>query len=299
MKLSSLLNPDNILIGSSARTKEEAIIEIYRQIKKNYRFRMDTAVIKKTIQERESLGGTSFKSGIAVPHARLDDFDDLLIGILIPESPIDDNGIQLEMIVLILTSKAVSNIYLNTLASFVKLSRDSELFKQLTLLKSGDDIVSFVEKQNIKVKEELNVENIMTDEVITLSPDATIRELADIFYKHKIGYLPVTSETGEFVGEINIVMLIKEGIPDYAAQLGHLKFLKSFEPLERLFRMEDEIYLKDIMKKPSITFKKETSIIEAALEFTNRKRRHIPVVEDGKVVGILALADILNKILRS
>ncbi len=257
MKLSSLLNPDNILIGSSARTKEEAIIEIYRQIKKNYRFRMDTAVIKKTIQERESLGGTSFKSGIAVPHARLDDFDDLLIGILIPESPIDDNGIQLEMIVLILTSKAVSNIYLNTLASFVKLSRDSELFKQLTLLKSGDDIVSFVEKQNIKVKEELNVENIMTDEVITLSPDATIRELADIFYKHKIGYLPVTSETGEFVGEINIVMLIKEGIPDYAAQLGHLKFLKSFEPLERLFRMEDEIYLKDIMKNLQLLLRRK------------------------------------------
>ena len=299
MKLSSLLNPDNILIGSSARTKEDAIIEIYRQIKKNYRFRMDTDLIKKTIQERESLGGTSFESGIAVPHARLDDFDDLLIGILIPESPIDDNGIKLEMVVLMLTSKAVSNIYLNTLASFIKLSRNTQQFKEIISLKSGEDIISFVEKQNIKVKEEVSVEDIMSEELITLSPDATIRELADLFYKHKIGYLPVTSETGEFLGEINIVMLIKEGIPDYAAQLGHLKFLKSFEPLERLFRMEDDIYLKDIMKKPSITFKRETSIIEAALEFTNRKRRHIPVVEDGKVVGILALADILNKILRS
>ncbi len=299
MKLSSLLNPDNILIGSNARTKEDAIIEIYRQIKKNYRFRMDTALIKKTIQERESLGGTSFESGIAVPHARLDDFDDLLIGILIPESPIDDNGIKLEMIVLILTSKAVSNIYLNTLASFVKLSRDSELFKQITLLKSGDEVVSFVEKQNIKVKEEVFVENIMSEEVISLPPSATIRELADTFYKHKIGYVPVITEEGDMVGEINLVMLIKEGIPDYAAQLGHLKFLKTFEPLERLFRMEDDIQIKDIMKESSVFFKKETTIIEAALEFTNRKRRHIPVIEDGKVVGIVALADILNKILRS
>jgi len=299
MKLSSLLNPDNILIGSKARTKEDAIIEIYRQIKKNYRFRIDTSIVKQVIQEREDLGGTSFESGIAIPHARLDDFDDLLIGILVPETPIDDNGIILEMIVLILTSKAVSNIYLNTLASFVKLSRSGEHFKTLTSSKSGEDFKAYVEKENIKVKEEVTVANIMSEEVISLTPDATIRELADILYKYKIGYVPVISESGELVGETNLVMLIKEGIPDYASQLGHLKFLKSFEPLERLFRREDDIFLKDIMKKPSITFKKDTSVIEAALEFTNRKRRHIPVVEEGRVVGIVALADILNKILRS
>ena len=299
MKLSSLLNPDNILIGSSARSKGDAIKEIYYQIQKNYKFRMDSEVIKNSIKERESLGGTSFESGLAVPHARLDDFDDLLIGILIPESPIDDNGIKLEMIVLMLTSKAVSNIYLNTLAAFVKLSRNAEQFKQITSLKTGEEVVSWVVNQNIKVKEEVSIENIMTKEVISLPPDATIRELADTFYKNDIGYVPVITENGEFAGEINLVMLIKEGIPDYASQLGHLKFLKSFEPLERLFRMEDEIFIKDIMKKPSVTFNRETSIIEAALEFTNTKRRHIPVVDEGKVVGIVALADILNRILRS
>ncbi len=299
MKLSSLLNPDNIIIGSSVRSKEDAIIEIYKQIKKNYRFRMDTELIKQTIQERENLGGTSFESGIAVPHARLDDFDDLLIGILIPDSPITDNGIELKMVVLILTSKAVSNIYLNTLAAFIKLSRNSSLFSDIISHKTGEELVSYIEKQNIKVKEEVTVANIMTEDVISLTPDATIRELADTFYKNDIGYVPVVTDNGEFAGEINLVMLIKEGIPDYASQLGHLKFLKSFEPLERLFRMEDEIVIRDIMKKPSVTFSRDTSIIEAALEFTNTKRRHIPVVEENKVVGIVALADILNRILRS
>ena len=200
MKLSSLLNPDNIIIGSRVRTKEDAINEIYKEIEENYKFRMDTDLIKKAIQEREALGGTSFESGLAVPHARLDDFDDLLIGILIPESPVDDNGIKLEMIVLILTSKAVSNIYLNTLASFVKLSRNTDQFRQITAFKSGDEIVSWVEKQNIKVKEEVCVEDIMTKEVISLPPESTIRELADTFYKNGIGYVPVITENGDFAG---------------------------------------------------------------------------------------------------
>ena len=298
MKLSSLLNPDNILVGSSVRTKEDAINEIYKLLEKNYKFRIDPIIVKKTIQERESLGGTSFESGIAIPHARLDDFDDLLIGILIPEKPVKDNDIELKMIVLILTSKTVSNIYLNTLAALVKLSRNNNQFEKIISSCSGEEIFSYIENENIKVKEDVTVSDIMTKDVISVKPDATIRELADTFYKNSIGYVPVISDDGVFTGEVNLVMLIKEGIPDYAAQLGHLKFLKTFEPLERLFRKEDEILVKDIMSEPKVSFSKNTSVIEAALEFTTRKRRHFPVVEDGKVVGVVALADILNRILR-
>ncbi len=298
MKLSSLLNPDNIITKSKARTKEEAINEIYTLIRKNYRFDMDTELVKAAIQERENLGGTSFASGIAIPHARLDNFDDLLIGILVPENPIPDDTADLEMVVLILTSKTVSNIYLNTLAAFVKISRNKDLFSMVLRSADGDGFVEIMERENIKVKEEVNVSTIMTEDVITLSPDSTIKELVDVFYKNQIGYVPVTAQDRTFLGEINLVMLIEEGIPDYASQLGHLKFLKTFEPLERLFRKEDEIILKDIMKKPSVFFTRDTSIIEAALEFTSTRRRHIPVVEEGKVIGIVALADILNKVLR-
>lgn len=299
MKLSSLLDPDFIIAGKETGSKEEAINAILERFKDNYKFNIGIDYISSSIKERELLGGTTFPSGIAIPHARLDNFDDTLIGVLIPKTPVPDGNVGLSMVVLILTSKTVSNVYLNTLAALVKLSRDKEKFSYLTGAADSNDFIQRVDTLNIKVKEEVTVESIMSEDVVSISPGATIKELADSFYKNSIGYLPVIDSEGNFIGEINLMRLVQEGVPDYATQLGRLNFLKSFEPLERLFRKEDEITVSDIMTKPSVVFSRDTSIVEAALEFVNTKRRHIPVVENGKVIGILALIDILNRILRS
>lgn len=80
--------------------------------------------------------------------------------------------------------------------------------------------------------------------------------------------------------------------------VGNLKFLNTFEPLEELLKNEENLKIKQIMRKPSLQFSDDTSIIEAVLELTQNKRRHIPVVKDKKVIGIISIMDILNKVLR-
>ncbi|MCP5514744.1 MAG: CBS domain-containing protein [Spirochaetales bacterium] len=299
MKLSSLLRPDYIIINSPARNKEEAIAEILVNFKKYYKFNIEQDYIERTIREREELGGTTFDTGIAIPHARLDNFDDILIGILLPQKSFMDGKREVRAVVLILTSKTVSNIYLNTLSSLIKISKDKDFYEELLLSSGGEAFISLIENKNIKVKEDVTVESIMSEKFFSTHPDATLKELVDTFYKNSVTYLPVIDNEGTFVGELNLNTVIKEGIPDYATKMGNLKFLRSFEPLERLFRKEDEIKVHEIMKKPSIVLGRDSSIIEAALEITNNNRRHVPVVENGKVVGVLALMDILNRILRS
>lgn len=299
MKLSSLLRPDYIIINSPARNKEEAIAEILVNFKKYYKFNIEQDYIERTIREREELGGTTFDTGIAIPHARLDNFDDILIGILLPQKSFMDGKREVRAVVLILTSKTVSNIYLNTLSSLIKISKDKDFYEELLLSSGGEAFISLIENKNIKVKEDVTVESIMSEKFFSTHPDATLKELVDTFYKNSVTYLPVIDGEGTFVGELNLNTVIKEGIPDYATKMGNLKFLRSFEPLERLFRKEDEIKVHEIMKKPSIVLGRDSSIIEAALEITNNNRRHVPVVENGKVVGVLALMDILNRILRS
>ena len=299
MKLSNLLKPDYIKVNIDIRTKGDAIKEILKTFIENYDFAVDKDYLLNAIEEREKLGGTTFPTGISIPHARLDNFDDTLIGILVPQNPIKDGNIDIRMLVLILTSKTVSTVYLNTLATFIKVSKDNDIFSKILASASGQELVSVINKLDITVKKEITVTDIMSEDVISVSPKTTIKELADIFYVNKTGYVPVLDENGEFIGEVTLMILIEEGIPDYATQVGNLNFLKTFEPLERLFRKEDEITVGQIMKKPSIVFTRDTSIVEAALEFTKAQRRQIPIVEGKKVVGILALVDILDKILRS
>ena len=299
MKLSSLIRTENIIIGSTASTKLEAIEEMYSLLARRYK--LSLANIKdplKAVMDREELGGTVFASGIAVPHARLDNLDDLIISILVPEKPILCDNVEVKIFVLILTSKTVSNTYLNTLATFMKMSRNKTLFENWLKCPSGDKMMQFFDDNNITIKKDITVEDIMVQDVITINQNSTMRELIDIFYKYNLGFLPVVDDSGNFIGEVNLISLMEKSIPDYASQMANLKFLNSFEPLEKLFREEDTVLVKDIMVKPTITFRKDISLINAALEFITNRRRQIPVTEGDKIVGIVSLKDILQKVLR-
>ncbi len=299
MKLSSLIRAENIIVGSSASTKEQAIDEMYSLLSRRYRHELcNVHDPYGNIMERENLGGTVFPSGIAIPHARLDNFDDLIISILVPEKPIRCDNVDVRIFVLILTSRTVSNTYLNTLATFMKLSRKKEIFEGWIGCRDAESMVKFFTDNDIRIRDVVTVEDIMSTDVVTVKEESTIHELIDIFYKHNLGFVPVVNEKGDFIGEVNIMSVLKESIPDYAAQMANLKFLSSFEPLERLFREEDDVRVREIMTAPTITFTKDETLFAATMDFISNQRRHIPVVEGKKIVGIVTLKDILQKVLR-
>ena len=110
--------------------------------------------------------------------------------------------------------------------------------------------------------------------------------------------MPVVDEKNGFIGEGTIHELLQVGIPNYAMMIGNLDFLATFEPFEALLRNESNITVAEVMRKPKGRLKPGTSIVEAALELTQGRYRHLAVVEKGQLVGILSVTDILTKILR-
>lgn len=299
MKLSSLMRTENIIIKSKATSKKEAIDEMFELLASKYKLELSGAGdVEKAVLERESLGGTVFPTGIAIPHARLDGFDDLIVSVLIPESPIRCDNVDVKIFILIFTSKTVSNTYLNMLATFIRISRDKELFSEWISCESAKEMMNFFDSHNISIKKDVTVEDIMSSNVISVGKESTLRELIDIFYKYNFGFLPVVDEDGIFIGEVDLITIMKESIPDYASQIKNLKFMKSFEPLERLFRKEDEIKVAELMTPPTVTFTSDVLLLEAVLDFITKGRRQIPVVENKKVIGIVSLKDILQKVLR-
>ncbi len=298
MKLSSLLDPNLICIKPKVDTKEQAIDLLIQKLYRHYAFELDRAEMEKKVAERENLGGTSFPTGIAVPHARLENFKDLIVGIIIPETPIKTEAKPIRMLVLILTDKSSSTLYLNTLAAFVKISKDEGNFLRLVDAGTPQDFIDTLKGFDINIKKELTVADIMTKDLVTVKPETNLKELADIFYIRKFSYAPVLDAAERFIGEVNIRDMLRLGIPNYATMVGSLNFLSTFEPLEELLKNEDKLLVSQIMKKPSIQFSPDTSIIEAVLEISQNKRRHIPVVENGKIIGIISVMDILNKVIR-
>jgi PTS system nitrogen regulatory IIA component len=296
MKLVSMLRPELIHINEKVKTKEEVIRFMVDRFYKIHKIPLKKEDVLQALFDREALGGTVFPSGLAVPHARFNDFNDILIGICIPEEPIETDGEKVRLFLMVITSHTSSNVYLQTLSQFVKISQDKAFFKSLTECEQTSRFLNLL--GDIKIKKEITVEDIMDKEPCTVTPETSLKELADIFYKNDIKYAPVVNRKNEFIGEVSIGDLIKVGIPDYAFMVGNLKFLSALEPFEKLLLNEESILVGEIMRKPLLSLKPTTSVIESALEMTQGKRSHLPVIDNGKIAGVLNITDILNKVIR-
>jgi nitrogen PTS system EIIA component len=298
MKLASLLNQDLIITGSNVTTREQAIDLLIQKMSKQYSFEIDKGKVVEAVRKREELGGTSFDSGITVAHARLETFHDLLVGICIPAKPVETDRNPVKMVVLILTDTASSAMYLNTLASFIEISKNAVQFEKLLKAANGAELIETMNQFEIRVKKELTVADIMSRDIVSVTPETTIKDLCDLFFEKSFSYIPVLDAEGNFIAEVNITETIKLGIPNYATMIGTLNFLKTMEPFETLLKNEKSLTVSQIMKKPSFKVEEDASILEVALEMTQNKRRHIAVIKGKKIVGIVSTMDILNKVLR-
>jgi predicted transcriptional regulator len=88
------------------------------------------------------------------------------------------------------------------------------------------------------------------------------------------------------------------GLPEYTSLVSNLYFLKSLEPFERLMKEENSIEVHSVMKPIEITIAPDTSIFKAVYLMNKHKRSDIPVIEKGKVVGIVSIEDIFKKVIK-
>ena len=296
MKFGSLVDKECILIGNGFKSIDEAIDGLIELFFRRKKLPMNPEEVSRIVRNREQLGGTVLPSGLAIPHGRIEGFHDLLIGIWIPESPLETDHGTVRFLVFSLTSKSGTALYLPMLAALAKFSQNEEAMEHFLSVRDKHEAHRILD--DIILKQEITVEDIMTREPVTCKPEATVAELADIFYQKNLSYLPVVDEKGLQVGEVTIKDLISRGIPDYVRRLANTRFLKTLEPFEALLKEEDKIQVKEIMRKPSRKVSPDASIIEAATLMTNHGFRHLPILKNGKVVGIISETDILKKVIR-
>jgi CBS domain-containing protein len=149
------------------------------------------------------------------------------------------------------------------------------------------------------------VKDFMNVNVITVSPDDTIFEAAKSLAKSNIAGAPVLEE-GKIVGIISISDIIKF-IDIKLGKLPKLEFpgiswlLLAFLQMQKMrvdMRRELEKATKskvrDVMTKNVITISPTATIVEAAELMEKHDVNRLPVVSEGKLVGIVARADLIR-----
>jgi CBS domain-containing protein len=141
----------------------------------------------------------------------------------------------------------------------------------------------------------MKASDIMVARVITINPNASVRSVANLLLNNHISGVPVVSEDGNLVG------IVSEGDLMRRAEIGTerrrswwLEFLSSDEALAGEFVKANAREVAEVMTRNVVTANPETQVSDIAslMEKSNIKR--VPIVRDGKVVGIVSRANLLQ-----
>lgn len=141
---------------------------------------------------------------------------------------------------------------------------------------------------------------IMTKEVITVSPETSVQQLAQILSSNGISGAPVVDSVGTLLGVVTESDLIDQNkkvhIPTVVSILDSFFFLENPEKMELEMRKMAGATVADIYTTPPITVSEDTPIDEIATIMSEKNIHTLPVVTDGQLKGVIGKKDIIKTI---
>ena len=122
----------------------------------------------------------------------------------------------------------------------------------------------------------MQIKNVLATKgtkVFTVRPEQSLKDAADVLVKHNVGALVVVDATGKLAGilsERDIIRVADRDTNFYA------------------------LPIRDVMTKNPITGSPEDDLLSVERTMTERHFRHLPILEQGKLVGIVTIGDLVK-----
>jgi CBS domain-containing protein len=144
------------------------------------------------------------------------------------------------------------------------------------------------------------ISEIMDPDPVSVAPDASVEDVVMALREHQLPGLPVVDADGQLVGivtEADLVLPDDEGdlhIPHYVNLFGGTVFLESLHRFEDRLRKAFAADAADMMTREPDTVGPDTTVREAARLIHETGHNRLPVVEDGRLVGVVTRLDVLG-----
>lgn len=142
----------------------------------------------------------------------------------------------------------------------------------------------------------MKIRDLMTTEVVTVTPEATLKDAAVLLAEHRISGVPVVDDEQQILGVLSEAdILVREG--GEGRREGLLGWF-----LDPGFTFDKKVMAKTVeeaMTAPAITVGPDVPVHKAARRMVDEAINRLPVVQDGKLVGIVTRADLVRAFARS
>ena len=143
----------------------------------------------------------------------------------------------------------------------------------------------------------MKIADVMTREVVSVRPGASLKQAAQLLVEHRISGLPVVDDENHVLGVFSEAdVLPKETAGVFAQQ--PLAWLTGFDIEVDRSKLDAHV-VGEAMTSPALTIEAEMPVSKAARLMSQRGINRLPVVEEEKLVGIVTRADLVRAFVRS
>ncbi len=140
----------------------------------------------------------------------------------------------------------------------------------------------------------MRIGELMTTDVVTIGPDAPLKEAARRMLEAGVSGLPVTGDRGELLGIITEADFVKtEASRGINSRAGLLRWFIQDSRLP-----SQPLTVEKVMSSPVVTVHPDEQHSQAARLLMKKKVKRVPVVDDERVVGLISRTDLLRSFVR-
>ena len=146
----------------------------------------------------------------------------------------------------------------------------------------------------------LTAKDIMTRDVVTVTPGTSLQELASLLVKNQISGVPVVEANDVLYGIVTENDLISQNkrlhIPTVVSFLDAAIYLESSKKFAEEVKRVTATTAGDICARKVITIAEDTPLTDIATIMSEKKVHILPVVKAGRIVGIIGKRDVVRAV---
>ncbi|HET7564756.1 MAG TPA: CBS domain-containing protein [Gemmatimonadaceae bacterium] len=291
MRLSELVLPERVIVPLLETTLDGAVGALVERLIATDAV-TDPEKLRGRVHEQRGEDIVALGDRAFIMHYRTDAVTHLDLGIGVAPAPVvrelGENEVQrARIVILLLAPPREAARYLQVLGAFARLLSKPSAVEDMLMAPSPAALATLPLLQEFELPEQLLVRDIMTERPRTVTPDTAIRDAARDMVRARIGGLPVVDADGLLLGMLSERELLRHLLS--TSQLGGAAHPPPVELTRRTVR--------DVMTRQVLCVSPDQPLAEAASLMANKDVGRVPVVREGRLVGLLTRGEIVRKLI--
>jgi CBS domain-containing protein/mannitol/fructose-specific phosphotransferase system IIA component (Ntr-type) len=289
VSISRLLSPDRIVVGLKAKSYEAAVARLLDRLDAAGAISDRRAIDELVQAEVEGGDVPTLGTQTLLAHYRSDAAKELAVAIGTSSTPFgfaQKKTPNARFLVLIVSPRSAARYYLKTLAGLSRLLRRPDVAAALAAARSPEEFLALTQAQDLLIRPELTVQDLMSRDVHTVSPEALLSEVLHLMVRHRRRGIPVVGDSGEVLGLVTDMEVLQRFLPEILGE----ENATDQAPLS-------DVEVREVMQRSVMCLSEDQLISDVLGGVLAEGGAQFPVVGEGKLVGVLSRSDLIEKLL--